>query len=64
MAGCTIAYQIWGYVGGTFDTLNRWEDFNNCGNCLDYIIKTFDTTTGAAEVESNGTMLVANDLKP
>ena len=64
MAGCTIAYQIWGYIGGDFTSLNQWRDYNNCSNCLSYIIKTFSTTTGAAEVESTGTMLVANDLKP
>jgi len=47
--------------------LNQWQEKGSatCTTCLDYIIKSFSTTTGQGVVENlTGTKTTTGDLKP
>lgn len=63
VAGCTMQFSVWGHFN-QFGQQDAWFDYSNCSNCLNYIIKTFNPSTGAIVVENLTGMNGAVDLKP
>lgn len=64
VSGCQITYKVFGNFNA-FGQQQIWQDYSNCSNCLNYIISTFSTTTGAITVlNASGTKTTTGDLLP
>jgi hypothetical protein len=48
LAACPITFQLFGY----FTDKQLWEKYDDCGNCLDYIVTDFDPVTGQVKIQN------------